>query len=68
MLRPLFEIAGIEFGRADHAVTPVGTVVFEINTNPFLGAYAEDSWPLRKQAQKIARERLADALRAIDMR
>jgi hypothetical protein len=68
MLRPLFEIAGIEFGRADHAVTPAGLVVFEINTNPFLGAYAEDSWPLRKQAQKIARERLADALRAIDMR
>ncbi len=68
MLRPLFEIAGIEFGRADHAVTPAGTVVFEINTNPFLGPYAEDPWPLRKQAQKIARERLADALRAIDMR
>ena len=68
MLLPLFEIAGIEFGRADHAWTPAGTVVFEINTNPFLGPYAEDPWPLRKKAQTIARERLADALRAIEMR
>lgn len=65
-LAPLFDMAGIEFGRADHAFTAAGPVVFEINTNPFIGAYADDPWPQRRQAQQMARERLADALRAID--
>lgn len=35
-LRPIFEEAGITFGRIDYAMGPKGPVIFEINTNPSL--------------------------------
>ena len=65
-VRPAFELGAIEFGRADHA--PVGgrPVVFEINTNPFIGPYVPDPKPLRRETQDLARRRLAAALDAID--
>ena len=63
-----FEIAGIEFGRADHAVIDGRTVIYEINTNPKIGPYVPDRFPLRRETQKLARERLAAALDAVDCR
>ncbi len=61
-----FEIGGIEFGRADHAIVDGRTVIYEINTNPKIGPYVPDKFPLRKETQKLARERLAADLDAID--
>jgi hypothetical protein len=61
-----FEIAGIEFGRADHAIVDGRTVIYEINTNPKIGPYVPDKFPLRRETQKLARERLAAALDGID--
>ncbi|HEY1385178.1 MAG TPA: hypothetical protein VGF43_16265 [Dongiaceae bacterium] len=65
-VRKGFEIAGIEFGRADHAIVDGRTVIYEINTNPRVGYYKRDKIPLRAETQQIGRERLAAALDAID--
>jgi hypothetical protein len=61
-----FRIAGIEFGRADHAEVGGRTVVYEINTNPYSGPFVPDRNPLRRETQLTARGRIADALAAID--
>ncbi len=61
-----FDIAGIEFGRADHAVIAGRTVIYEINTNPYSGPFVPDRRPIRRQTQLIARGRIADALAEID--
>jgi hypothetical protein len=65
-LAPVFDSAGIEFGRADHATVDSRLVVYEINTNPFVGPYVPDPKPLRRRTQELARRRLAEALEAID--
>ena len=65
-LTPAFDIAGIDFGRADHASIGGRTVVYEINTNPFIGPYVPDPKPLRRETQTLARQRFAEALEAID--
>jgi hypothetical protein len=68
-LKPAFELGGIEFGRADLGVVGGRPVIYEINTNPSLGA-----WPKRKvlsrgaQNNLHARKLLADALGTIDCR
>jgi hypothetical protein len=65
-IRPAFEIASIEFGRADHAMVGGRSVIYEINTNPSARRFVADRRPLRKETQLIARSRIADALREID--
>jgi hypothetical protein len=65
-LASIFDVAGIEFGRADHAFIEGRTVVYEINTNPAIGPYVPDPKPLRFSTQSVARRRLAEALEAID--
>ena len=65
-LQPIFEIAGIDFGRADHAVVDGKTVVYEINTNPYIHHYVSDRHILRRDTTAIARQRLAAALDAIN--
>lgn len=65
-LEEVFRIAGVEFGRADHAEVGGRTVVYEINTNPYSGPFVPDRDPLRRETQLIARRRIADALAAID--
>jgi hypothetical protein len=65
-LREAFEIAAIKFGRADHAQYRGGTIVYEINTNPYSGPFVADHRPIRHQTQLTARGRIADALAKID--
>lgn len=65
-LQKAFDIGGMDFGRADHAMVGGRTVVYEINTNPNIGRYVPDPKPLRLRTQTIARERLAQALEGID--
>jgi hypothetical protein len=65
-VRSVFEIGRIEFGRADHALVGGRSVVYEINTNPYIGHYVADPKPLRRATQTIARQRFAAALDAID--
>ncbi len=65
-LRAPFDIAGIEFGRADHATVDGREVIYEINTNPYLAPLAPQRSPLRDEAAAVARGRLAAALWQID--
>jgi hypothetical protein len=65
-LNPAFDIAGIDFGRADHATVGDRTVVYEINTNPHIGPYVPDPNPVRRETQTLARRRFAEALETID--
>jgi hypothetical protein len=65
-LKRVFDIAGIDFGRADHATVGGQTAVYEINTNPYIGPYVPDPKPLRLQTQTAARKRLGEALDAIN--
>lgn len=67
-LTRVFELAGIEFGRADHATVDGKTVIYEINTNPYLGWFVPDQNPVRRDTQLTARGRIAEALAAIDTR
>ncbi len=62
----VFDLAQIEFGRADHATIDGRTVVYEINTNPSIGRYVPDRIPLRFETQRHGRQRLAAAFAAID--
>jgi hypothetical protein len=50
LLKPVFEMAGIQYGRVDYAFSKGRVQVFEINTNPMLDVAAE-SEPLRQRAQ-----------------
>lgn len=65
-IRPAFELADIEYGRADHA--PVGGrhVVYEINTNPTIRGPRVSRSPLYTEALTRSRERLARLLWMID--
>lgn len=67
-VRKAFEIAGIEFGRADHGWVDGRTVIYEINTNPRIAYYVRSKIPLRAETQRLARERLGALLDAIDCR
>lgn len=50
-LRPVFDEAGITFGRVDYTLGPKGPVIFEINTNPTmpLGQAADDGRGIRRR-------------------
>jgi hypothetical protein len=65
-IRRAFDIANIEFGRADSGTKGSRNVVYEINTNPYLGWFSPDRRALRRETQIFARSRIADALAAID--
>lgn len=65
-VRPAFDIGHIEYGRADHATVEGRPAVYEVNTNPFIGPYVPDGHPLRRETQRLARERLAASLAQID--
>lgn len=62
-VRRAFEIAGVEWGRADHAPAGDGHAVFEVNTNPYLSPLttARDN-----PHEFFARRRLGELLGRID--
>jgi hypothetical protein len=65
-LEPAFKIARIDWGRADHAVVGGQSVIYEINTSPFIGPYVPDPKELRRSTQELARKRFAQLLEEID--
>lgn len=65
-VRPAFEIAGIEWGRADHGTVGGREVVYEINTNPLLGRDTPQRFPARAAMVAFARQRFAEHLHRID--
>jgi hypothetical protein len=65
-VRLAFELAEIEYGRADHATYEGREIVFEINTNPTIGPIEGQRKPIREEALRVSRTRMAENLRAID--
>src|SRR5690606_9516313 len=64
-IRPAFEAAGIEYGRADFALVDGRPQVYEINSNPMLERIAEHPFPVRLRTDAVSFERLGEALAAI---
>ncbi|MBM5822045.1 MAG: hypothetical protein FJ082_06175 [Cyanobacteria bacterium K_Offshore_surface_m2_011] len=65
-LRPAFEAAAIEYGRADFALVDGREQVYEINTNPTHGSIKKHPVALRLQTDAVYQQRLLDATEAID--
>jgi hypothetical protein len=63
-LRRAFEIAGIDYGRADYGVVDGRVQIYEINTNPHLPY--EHSVPSRMERQTTVRRSLLEAFKALD--
>lgn len=67
-LAPAFEIARIDYGRADFGLVGGRVQIYEINTNPKVAYGSEHPIALRNESQRLAWEKMLDALRALDER
>jgi hypothetical protein len=67
LLRPVFDLAAIEYGRIDYNVHDGQLRVWEINTNPILMHSPEKHARERLPAGRLTSRRLALALNAIDI-
>jgi len=65
-LRPAFEIANVEWGRADHATVGGREIVYEVNTNPHIEPLKPQRSSIRDEALRFARERMAQQLWRMD--
>lgn len=66
-LAPAFDIAGIDYGRADFGFVAGRPQVYEINTNPEIAFECEHPQGLRRRSYGQFREHYLAALQAIDM-
>jgi len=64
-LRKAFEIADIEYGRADFGLLRGRPQVYEINTNPQIAPGAAHPSAVRMESQRVAWERYLEALREV---
>jgi hypothetical protein len=65
-VRDAFQLANIEFGRADHTTVAGREVIYEINTNPMVGTLTPQPRPLRDETLLHAARTMAASLHAID--
>jgi hypothetical protein len=65
-LKPAFQIAGIEWGRADHATFNGREIVYEVNTNPSLTPKQPQHIPFRNETLLFWRKRMAEQLWRMD--
>lgn len=62
-----FEVARIDYGRADFGIVDGEVQVYEINTNPSIGAGKLDHpFPIRNESVVLATNAYLEAMRAID--
>jgi hypothetical protein len=66
VLRRVFEIAGIEYGRADWGIVGGKVQVYEINTNPFLSGDAGSPNPTRRATMAMSTKKLCESLAALE--
>lgn len=67
-LRRVFDIAEIEYGRADFGMYRGRIQVYEINTNPHVAPPGGHPSAIRRESMRVAWNLYLDALRAIDTR
>ena len=65
-VRHAFEIAGVEWGRADHANFRRREIIYEINTNPTVQTPDLYGSEVRAESKRIAFSRMCTLLRKID--
>jgi hypothetical protein len=65
-LKPVFQIAGMEWGRADHATFRCREIVYEVNTNPALPPLQPQQFPFRDETLLLFRMQMAQQLWGID--
>jgi hypothetical protein len=66
LIRPSFEAADLEFGRADFGIVGGSPQVYEINTNPTIKPLRQHPYKIRLESARLVEEQLIDALVAID--
>ena len=66
LLRRVFVIAGVEYGRADFGIWNGRVQVYEINTNPFLSDDSENRSEIRRGTIAISTRKLLEGLNALD--
>jgi len=67
-IRAAFELADIEYGRADYASVRGRIEVYEINTNPRLTTDVAHPFAARRAAGEMSRKALRSAFRALSVR
>jgi hypothetical protein len=65
-VRRALDIAGVEWGRADHATFRGRELIFEINTNPVAQRAERPSDAIRMESRRIAFARMCGFLRELD--
>lgn len=65
-LRRVFDIAEIEYGRADFGIYRGRIQIYEINTNPHVAAPGAHPSPIRRESMRLIWNLYLEALRAID--
>jgi len=65
-LQKVFDIAGVEYGRADFGFYQGRIQVYEINTNPALFSPSSHPSPVRMESLRLVWEKYLEALSAID--
>jgi hypothetical protein len=66
LLKKAFEIAGIEYGRADFGIYKGRVQVYEINTNPMIDPPIPHPFAARRESNRLCWDRYLEALRALD--
>ena len=66
ILRRVFEMAGIEYGRADWGIVGGKVQVYEINTNPQISADPGSTNPTRRATVAMSTRKLCDSLAALE--
>src|SRR5438093_1704360 len=65
-LNKAFEIAGIEYGRADFGIYKGRVQIYEINTNPFIGGLFPHPSAIRQESMRLCWDKYLEALRVLD--
>jgi hypothetical protein len=65
-LRPVFEFAGVEYGRADFSLVGGKVQTYEINSNPHNEFQTEHPHPARLESFRLFKQNFFAALAAID--
>jgi hypothetical protein len=65
-VRRAFELAHLDYGRADYGVVDGQIEIYEINTNPTLPGSTDHPFESRRQAGQMVVTRIIDAFRALD--
>jgi hypothetical protein len=65
-LTKAFEIAGIEYGRADFGIYKGRIQIYEINTNPMIDGPLPHPFAARRESTRLCWEKYLEALRALD--